>query len=367
MTLSGPFAPDVPTEIQRAIAAVEPPDPQWAARASERHSRLTMPSGSLGRLLDVGRQLAAIQRTVEPVTDPALVAIFAGDHGVAAEGVSAYPSEVTGQMVLNYLRGGAAVNVFARRVGATVRVVDLGLASAPDGLHDHSHLIRHPMALGTRNFLHEPAMTREFAFAAFAVGLRLAERWTSVDGARVIALGEMGIANTTSASALVAGLLGAASDRVVGRGTGVDDPGLARKRNVIAQALKNHGDRITDEWDWISRVGGFEIIGLAGLAVGAARRRAVVILDGLISTTAGLIATRLCPPVRGSLISASLSPEPAHRIALDAMDLRPLLDLNLRLGEGTGATLAIPLIACSAGLLRDMATFDSAGVSGPSA
>jgi nicotinate-nucleotide--dimethylbenzimidazole phosphoribosyltransferase len=353
-----------PADILRILAAVEAPDPSWAARAAARHDRLTMPRGSLGRLLDLGRQLAAIQRAEQPAGGPALVAVFAADHGVADAGVSAYPAEVTGQMVANYLRGGAAVNVLARRAGADVRVVNLGIAHRPEGWGRHDSLLEHPIGPGTRNFLDEPAMTREQAFAAFRVGHDLADRWTGRDGYRVIAPGEMGIGNTTTAATLIAALTGAPADSVVGRGTGVGVAGYRRKCEVVASALDRHRPGVGDVWDWLARVGGFEVLGLAGLALGAARNRALVVLDGLISSTAGLIAARLCPEVRGSLVAAHLSPEPGHRIVLEELGLRPLLDLGLRLGEGTGATLALPLIASAADILRDMATFESAGVSG---
>jgi nicotinate-nucleotide--dimethylbenzimidazole phosphoribosyltransferase len=358
--------PPPPARIQEAIAAVAPPDPSWHARASARQDRLTMPPGSLGRLLELGRQLAAIQRTDRPEGLPALVAVAAADHGVTAAGVSAYPSEVTGQMVANYLAGGAAVNVLARRVGVAVRVIDLGVAHLPAGLADDPNLISRPIRPGTSSFLDGPAMSHAEAYRAVEVGLELAEGWAARDGLRVLALGEMGIGNTTTAAALTAALTGAAPDQVVGRGTGVDDPGLVRKRAAVDWALRLHGIACRDVWDWLACVGGFEILGLAGLAIGAARARVLVVLDGFISGVAGLIAARLCPAALGSMVAAHLSPEPGHRIVLEHLGLRPLLDLGLRLGEGTGAALAIPLIASAADLLRDMATFDSAGVSGRS-
>jgi nicotinate-nucleotide--dimethylbenzimidazole phosphoribosyltransferase len=355
-----------PDEIQQAIDAIDLPDLDWAARAASRQSRLTMPPGSLGRLLELGRQLASLQRTDRPVGEPALVAVFAADHGVAASGVSAYPSEVTGQMVANYLHGGAAVNVLARRAGADVRVVDLGVASLPTAVIGNERLGSHPIAAGTKNFLHEPAMSRDEAFRAVLVGLRLGDQWTRRDGFRVVALGEMGIGNTTSASALLAALTGAPVEQVVGRGTGVDDEGYLRKCRVIVEALALHGQGVDDLWDSLARLGGFEILGLAGLALGAVRNKALIVLDGLISTVAGLIAVRLCPALQGALVASHVGPEPGHRIALAEIGLTPMLDLGLRLGEGTGAVLALPLIASAADLLRDMATFDSAGISGPS-
>ncbi len=357
----------IPAEISEALASVERPDLAWANRAADRQSRLTMPPGSLGRLLDLGRQLAAIQRTERPVGEPSVVAVFAADHGIATAGVSAYPRDVTGQMVANYLRGGAAVNVLARRVGAQVKIADLGIVnrSAFENLKGSLHA--HPVGPGTCNFLEGPAMSRADAFRAFRVGLDLGERWTGADGFRVVALGEMGIGNTTAAAALVSALTGKAAVEVVGRGTGVDDRAFQVKREAVAAAVERHTATTADLWDVLARLGGFEILGLAGLAVAAARARALVVLDGFISSAAGLIAARLCPALLGSIVASHVGPEPGHRVVLDALGLQPLLDLGLRLGEGTGATLALPLIASAADILRDMATFDDAGVSGPTA
>jgi nicotinate-nucleotide--dimethylbenzimidazole phosphoribosyltransferase len=348
--------------VATAIQAVEPPDPAWSVRAARRQERLTMPPGSLGRLLDLGRQLAAVQRTDRPVGHPALVAVFAADHGIAGAGVSAYPVEVTGQMVANYLGGGAAVNVLARRAGAEVRVVDLGV-KMPVG--SGPHLISRPVRRGTSSFLNGPAMSRAEAYQAFLVGLELGESWCGSEGYRVVALGEMGIGNSTTAAALIGALTETPADAVVGRGTGVDDLRLEHKRRVVARALELHMPEAHDDWDVAASLGGFEVVGLAGLAVASAGRRAVVVLDGLISTAAALLAARLCPQAVGSFVAAHLGPEPGHRVALDALGLRPLFDLGLRLGEGTGAVLALPLIASAADILRDMATFDDAGVSGP--
>ncbi len=352
----------IPDAIARAIASVEAPDPDWAGRAADRQARLTMPPGALGRLLDLGRQLAGLQRTDRPMGHPALVAVFAADHGVAEAGVSAYPQAVTGQMVANYLAGGAAVNVLARRAGAEVRVVDLGVRHLPEGLK--GHLCR-PIRAGTSNLLEGPAMTRTEAYRAVAVGLDLADRWAGREGFRVIALGEMGIGNTTTAAILAAALTGAGVDRVVGRGTGVDDERLARKVRVVERALALHLGSDRDPWEILARLGGFEILGLAGLAIGAARHRALVVLDGLISGVAGLVAARLCPPAAESFVGSHLGPEPGHAVVLGALGLDPLLSLGLRLGEGTGAALALPMIGSAADILREMATFESAAVSGP--
>lgn len=305
-----------------------------------------MPTGALGRLLDLGQQLCAVQETLQPVGEPAAVLVLAADHGVAAEGVSAYPQEVTGQMLANFQTGGAAINVLARRAGARVVVVDMGVQPR-----------------GTANFLHGPAMTHEQALQASARSRQIvAEKLGDI---RVLALGEMGIGNTTSASAMTAVLTGLPAAEVTGRGTGVDDAGWRRKIDVVEQALRRHFPRGIGDADPIavlSAVGGFEIAGLVGAALEAASRRMLIVLDGFISSVAGLLAVRLEPNVRGYLVAAHRSVEAGHRAVLQTLELNPLLDLSLRLGEGSGAALALPLIAGAADIMRDMATFDSAGV-----
>ena len=326
-----------------------------------------MPPGSLGRLLDLGRQLAALQRTDRPEGRPALVAVFAADHGVAEAGVSAYPAEVTGQMVANYLRGGAAVNVLARRAGASVRVADLGVA----------HLARRDRSArvldlagrfepGTSNFLEGPAMSRAEAFRAVEIGLELADDWVGRSEMPRRRAGRDGDRQHDHG-----GNPGLRPDRPRTRtawsagARAWTMPVTAASAARSPPALARHAPAIADDWDWLARVGGFEILGLAGLAIGAARERALVVLDGLISSTAGLIAARLCPTIRARLVAAHLEPRAGPSLVLDALGLRPLLDLGLRLGEGTGAALALPMIASAADILREMATFDSARVSGP--
>lgn len=342
-----------------------PLDPTWFPRAAAKHAQLTMPTGALGRLLDLGQQLCAIQETLTPVAEPAAVLVMAADHGITAEGVSAYPPEVTGQMVANFLRGSAAINVLARRVEARVVVVDMGvrptgLPADPAGLPG---FVRCPIAAGgTANFLHGPAMTAEQAQRALEAGGRAVRE--QLGGMRVVALGEMGIGNTASASALTAALTGLPAARVTGRGTGLDDAGWKRKVSVIEQALARHfGEaRPVAPLEALAAVGGFEIAGLVGAALEAAVQRMVVLLDGFISSVAGLLAVRLEPAIHGYLVAGHRSVEPGHTAVLEALQLRPLLDLGLRLGEGSGAALALPLIQCAADILRDMATFASAGV-----
>lgn len=344
-------------------------DLAWFRRAEEYQSQLTMPAKALGRLLELGQQFCAIQQTLKPRTEPAAVLVMAADHGVAEEGVSAYPSEVTGQMVLNFLHGGAAINVLAKRQSARVLVVDMGVRQPTLRERSDSQaewVADLAVAQGTNNFVKGPAMTMEQAEQALAAGRRIVEERLAPAGTRVLALGEMGIGNTTSASALAAALTGQPVAEVTGRGTGLDDVGRRRKVAVIEKALKLHfpkqRDRI-DPMEALRAVGGLEIAGLAGAALQAAQRRMIVVLDGFISSVAGLIAVRLAPAARGYMLASHRSVEAGHRAVLEALDLNPLLDLGLRLGEGTGAALALNLIHCAADIMRDMATFGSAGVS----
>ena len=304
----------------------------------------TKPRGSLGRLEELGCTIAGIRGFV-PERLEAVIVVAAGDHGVAAEGVSAYPQEVTAQMVANFARGGAAVNVLAREAGARVVVVDAGLVTPFE--HEDVRAVR--IGPGTDNIAVGPAMTEEQATQALEAGSALVGE-LDVD---VVALGEMGIGNTTSASALAAALLDVDPALVCGRGTGLDDEGLARKVETVRRALE-----VNAGLDPLSALGGFEIAFLAGVARACAERRIVVLLDGFISSVAALVAR----DARDAMIASHRSPEPGHRVVLDALGLEPLLDLGLRLGEGSGAALALPLLHASVAVLRDMATFDDAGV-----
>ncbi|MBY0522655.1 MAG: nicotinate-nucleotide--dimethylbenzimidazole phosphoribosyltransferase [Gemmataceae bacterium] len=342
----------------------------WIRRAAEHQARLTMPAGALGRLLDLGQQLCAIQETLRPTAEPAAVLVMAADHGIAVEGVSAYPAEVTGQMVANFLRGGAAINVLARRQGARVLVVDMGVRHPLLARHapeSHSEFVGElRIAPGTANFLHGPAMTAEQTMQAVEAGRRVVAERLAPQGIRVVALGEMGIGNTTSASALTAALTGRSAASVTGRGTGLDDAALAHKIEVIERAIRLHfpnGSNSVDALTILSAVGGFEIAGLVGASLEAAARRMVLVLDGFISSVAGLLTARIDPDARGYFVAAHRSVEAGHRAVLEALDLTPLLDLGMRLGEGSGAALALNLLGSAADLMRDMATFDSAGVS----
>ena len=316
--------------------------------ARARYDGKTKPRGSLGRLEDLGVRIAAIRGFVPDRLDAAVV-VAAGDHGVVAEGVSAYPQEVTTQMVANFVAGGAAINVLAREAGAALVVVDTGIAVPLESADVRQVRI----GAGTANLATGPAMTDEEVQAALDAGAALAAE-LSVD---VVALGEMGIGNTTSASALVASVTGADPAAVCGPGTGLDAEGVAHKVDVVRRALEVNAGR-----DPLTALGGFEIAFLAGLAIGCAERRLVVLLDGFITTAAALAAVAREPRVAAVLIASHRGSEPGHAIALEALGLEPLLDLGLRLGEGSGAALALPLLHASIAIMRDMATFESAGV-----
>ncbi|MEW6246004.1 MAG: nicotinate-nucleotide--dimethylbenzimidazole phosphoribosyltransferase [Nitrospirota bacterium] len=347
------------TTLQEVIRKIQPPDQECGKRAQARLDRLTKPPGSLGRLEELAVRYAAIAGEIRPKLPRGAVFTFAADHGVTASGVSAYPQAVTAQMVLNFLRGGAGVNVLARHVGIDVRVVDIGVAQ------DFGHiteLIDRKLMKGTSNLLHEPAMSRKTAERALLVGIELAGA-AAAEGFGVLGAGDMGIGNTTASSAIAAAFTGKPVGDVTGRGTGIDDMTHARKVSVIERALQRHRPDPGDPVDVLAKVGGLEIGGLAGLLLGAAAARIPVVLDGFIAGAAALIAVRLQPRCRDYLIASHRSAEPGHRAILDHLGLSPLLDLDLRLGEGTGACLGIGLLFASLKVLTEMATFEEAGVS----
>jgi nicotinate-nucleotide--dimethylbenzimidazole phosphoribosyltransferase len=332
------------------------------ASARARQDTLTKPPGSLGRLEELSIQLAAITGQARPSVARKAVIVMAGDHGVIAEGVSAYPAEVTPQMVLNFLGGGAAINVLARQAGARVVVVDIGVAS---DLAPRPGLEIRKVACGTRNIALGPAMTRAQAEEAITIGMQIVEAEIA-KGLDLVATGDMGIGNTTASAAIVAALTGQPAARVTGRGTGVDDVGLSRKVAVIERALALNQPNPHDPLDVLCKVGGLEIAGLVGVILGTVAQRLPVVIDGFISGAAALVAVKLAPEVKPYLIAAHQSVEVGHRILLEHLGLRPLLDLDLRLGEGTGAALAFHLIEAAARILNEMATFGEAGVSGKS-
>lgn len=345
--------------LRDTIESVRPADKGALARAQARLDRLTKPVGSLGRLEELAARYIAITGKIPPPLPRAAVYTFAADHGIAGEGVSAYPSAVTPQMVLNFLRGGAAVNVLARHVGAEVRVVDIGVAHDFGPVPD---LIGRKVAFGTRNFSVEPAMSRAEAEQALAVGIELAGQ-AAQEGIGLLGTGDMGIGNTTPSAAIVAVMTGMPVASVTGRGTGIDDEGYRRKVTVIERALAHHRPDPRDPLDVLAKVGGLEIAGLAGLMIGAAAHRLPVVLDGFISGAAALVAAAFQPLCLDFMIASHRSVEQGHQAVFRRLALAPLLDLDLRLGEGTGACLGIGLVQSSLKILTQMATFDEAGVS----
>jgi len=350
--------------LERTTASLSQSDRDVGAQTVRLLDAKTKPPGSLGRLEELACRLAAIRgRMPEGPLHPAIV-VAAADHGVAARGVSAYPIEVTAQMLANFAGGGAAICVLAREAGARLVVVDAGVIgdAAVDG-------VRTEVVDGVRctdDLTMGPAMSRSTATGMIERGIALAEG-LAAEGVQILGLGEMGIANTTSASALTAALLPAEPSLVCGPGTGIDDAGLARKVDAVRRGLAANGlpRPDADPADVLSAVGGLEIAFLVGVTLGAAARRIPVLLDGFVSSVAALVACGFREAAAASLVAATRSPEPGHALVLERLGLEPLLDLGLRLGEGTGAALALPLVRSSIAILTDMATFDAAGVSGP--
>ncbi len=354
--------------FERAAGAVLPVDTAAMADAAALQDRLTKPRGALGRLEALGIQLAGIAGWCPPpVPAPAAVAVFAGDHGVVAEGVTPWPSEVTAQMVANFLAGGAAINVLARQVGARVVVVDVGVAAPNPGGAGRGdpatpRLLARKVAPGTANLAQGPAMTEGECRTALDTGAAVAAGLVA-GGARALVTGEMGIGNTTPAAAVIAALTGRPAGEVTGRGTGVDDAGLARKVSVVERALVLHaGALAAGALATLAAVGGLELAALAGFVVGGAAAGVPVVVDGVIADAALLVAEGIVPGVAARCVAGHRSVEPGAAAVLDALGLEPILDLGLRLGEGTGACLALPVLESAARLLGEMATFDAAGV-----
>ena len=345
------------TEI---IAQIQPLDESAMHQARARQDQLTKPQGSLGRLEGLSIQIAGITANPRPVIRHKVITVMAGDHGVVAEGVSAFPQEVTPQMVLNFLHGGAAINVLARHVGARVVVVDMGVAT---DLPAHPGLVNKKIAHGTANMVQGPAMRREQAEQAILAGAEVVVEEIA-KGLDILATGDMGIGNTTPSAAIAAALTGRDPAEIVGRGTGLDDVGVQRKIQVVRQALAVNKPDPNDALDVLAKVGGFEIAGLAGAMLVAAAHRRPVMVDGFISTAAAMIAVGLAPAVRPYLIASHHSQEQGHGIMSDWLGLHPLLDLDLRLGEGTGAALGMSLAEAACKVLNEMATFAEAAVAG---
>jgi nicotinate-nucleotide--dimethylbenzimidazole phosphoribosyltransferase len=367
-----------------AVDAIRPADGEVMAAARALHGRLTKPPGSLGALEELSVRLAGLAgHCPPPLPEPAAVAIFAGDHGVHAQGVSPWPQEVTAQMVANFLAGGAVINAFARQVGAAVTVIDIGVAGGlaapvqkgspltggPGSGEPSAELAPKRAALlqsrrvraGTRDLTVEPAMTRDETIEALAVGVAVAGELID-GGAKALLTGDMGIGNTTPAAALIAAFTGVPAAEVTGRGTGIDDETYARKVGVVERALALHRPDPADPIGTLATVGGLEHAAIAGFVLGAAQRRTPVVVDGVIAASAALAAAALAPDAVAAMIAGHRSAEPGAAVALRHLGLDPLLDLGMRLGEGTGAALALPLVSAAARVLHEVATFDSAGV-----
>ncbi len=345
------------SKLNDTISRIDGLDVKAMRLARERQDQLTKPKGSLGVLEEMSVKIAGIQGKPIPEITKKVIIVMAGDHGVAAEGVSAFPQEVTPQMVANFAAGGAGINVLARHAGAEVRVVDAGVA-VPINIPG---VIDKKVRLGTANMAEGPAMTREEAIASIEAGIEIAEA-AIADGADLLGTGDMGIANTTASSAILSVFSGVELDHSVGRGTGIGADALVKKREVIAQAIKVNQPDKRDGLDVLAKVGGLEIGGLAGVIIGAAANRVPVLIDGFISGAAAMVAASIAPESRGYMIASHVSVEPGHKLMLEELALKPMLFMNMRLGEGTGAALASSLAEAACKVLAEMATFAEAGV-----
>lgn len=350
-------------KLRETLKEIQPIDGNIARKTQARLDKLTKPQGSLGRLEELAIQLSAITGNESPLINSKTIFVMAGDHGITEEGVSAFPKEVTPQMVYNFINGGAGINVLARHAGARVVIVDMGVASNLDiNKSKNKNFLSKKIALGTKNFTQGPAMTKEEAIKSLESGIEVLES-ESINGIDIMGTGDMGIGNTTPSSAITAVITGSPAEDVTGRGTGINDKTLAIKHDVIKRGISINNPDPDDALDVLSKVGGFEIGGLAGLILAAASKKIPVVIDGFISGAAALLAYKLEPKIKGYLIAAHSSVEKGHKILLDHIGLEPLLSLNLRLGEGTGAALGINLVEASIKVLNEMATFESAKVS----
>ncbi|GLY01414.1 nicotinate-nucleotide--dimethylbenzimidazole phosphoribosyltransferase [Actinoplanes sp. NBRC 101535] len=348
------------TSLETTLAAIRPADERAVAAARDLQARLTKPAGSLGALEELSVRLAGLAGVCPPpLPTPATVAVFAGDHGVHAQGVSPWPQEVTAQMVANFVAGGAVVNAFARQNGADVMVIDVGVAIP---LHGGATLLDANVRRGTRDMTVEPALTREEALAAVEIGVQVAGTLVA-QGAKALLTGDMGIANTTPAAALIAVFTGTSAGAATGRGTGIDDETLARKIAIVDAALERHRPDPADPLGALASVGGLEHAALTGFILGAAANRVPVIIDGVIAASAAVVAAAFAPDAVAAMVAGHRSAEPGAGVALAHLGLEPLLDLGMRLGEGSGAVLALPIVAAAVRVMHEVATFDAAGVS----
>ena len=350
-------------KLEKIVEGIKPVDQKWIQKAQERTAQLVMPTRALGRLHEISERLCGIQQTLEPAINQKAILVMVGDHGVVEEGVSAYPQEVTPAMVQTFLVGGAGINAISRQVGADVWVVDMGIIPELDfsGLKGAERLLVEKIGNGTANFTRGPAMSREAAEKALQVGFEQGSRRME-NGANILGTGDMGIGNTTPSAAIGTVITGATLDEMVGRGTGVDDAGLARKRDIVRRGIEANTPQPEDGLDVLAKVGGFEIGGIAGTILAAAFHRRAVVVDGFISTAGALIARALCPTVKDYLFAGHCSEEAGHRIMLKHLGLEPILDLGMRLGEGTGAVLAMGVMDSAVRMFKEVLTFQEAGV-----
>lgn len=347
--------------LDATFRSIYPQDFEYRQRAEEHLNQLTMPHWALGDLMDLAVDLAGMTRSLQPPVARKKVVVMVGDHGVAAEGVSLFPAEVTTQMVYNFIRGGAGINALAGRSQTEVCVVDVGARDSFDELVETGRIVAKKIGHGTANIAHGPAMSRTHAVMAVEAGIEIANDLAATTD--VFGTGDMGIGNTTPSTAIAAVFTGEKVSELTGRGTGIDDAGLLKKIAVIERALQINRPDPKDGIDVLAKVGGFEIGAIAGLILGAATHRKPVVVDGFISTAGAMIACGLEPFVRDFLVCAHCSVEPAHKVLLSKLQCRPLLELNLRLGEGTGAALAMHLVDAAVAILTEVATFSEAGVS----
>lgn len=347
--------------LTQYLNEIEPVESCYGQKSKERQYLLTKPRGSLGRLEEIAVEIASMKREEIPQLKRKVIFTFAGDHGVVDAGVSAFPREVTAQMVYNFINNGAAINVLARQVNADMIIADLGVAMDMDIRHANFRNLK--INAGTRNFTKEPAMTREEAIKAITTGIDIFEEEQAKEPIDLVGTGEMGIGNTTPAAAILAVISGENIESIVGRGTGIDDEGLIRKIAAIKKAIAVNQPRKGDGIDILHKVGGYEIGGLTGVVLAASKHRVPVLIDGFISTAAALIARLLKPVVCQYILAAHLSEERGHGKMLEILNKKPILDLGMRLGEGTGAALAMHIVEAAVRILNEMATFESAGVS----
>ncbi|MCP5045632.1 MAG: nicotinate-nucleotide--dimethylbenzimidazole phosphoribosyltransferase [bacterium] len=348
-------------DLTAYLKEIEPVDPSFAEKAMERENQLTKPPGSLGRLEELAIELAGMKREALPRIKRKVIFTFAGDHGVVEEGVSAFPPEVTPQMVYNFINNGAAINVLARQAGAQIVIADLGVAAELN--LDHPNFRDRKIKRGTWNFTAGPAMSREHALLAISTGIEIFEEEHREEPIDLLGTGEMGIGNTTPATAILAVISGENIENIVGRGTGIDDDGIIRKISAIKRGITHNRPDKNDGLDILHKLGGFEIGGLVGVILAAARHHVPVLIDGFISTSAALIAGLLNPVAKQYMLAAHVSEERGHKKMLEILEKKPLLDLGMRLGEGTGAALAMNLVEAATRIIHEMATFESAGVS----